>query len=146
MNLTDELRKLADLRAEGSLTEEEFVEAKRRLLAGAGQPVESTPTEEDPSLDETYRSSRWSAGNLFFPDSLTLSADSLRFCKRGLVGAREERISYKAIASLRVTSGLFLANLSVETSGGSQPIFINGLWKSDARKIEESIRARQRAN
>jgi hypothetical protein len=44
---------------------------------------------------------------------------------------------------VRVTNGVFLANLSIETSGGSQPIFINGLWKSDARQIQEAVRVFQ---
>ena len=68
------------------------------------------------------------------------------FRKRSLIGSREEHINYKAVASVRVKNGLFLANLSIETSGGSQPIFINGLWKSDAQEVQDLIRAYQRAD
>ena len=39
MTLGDELSKLADLRAAGTLTEEEFVRAKERLLSGQHPPV-----------------------------------------------------------------------------------------------------------
>jgi hypothetical protein len=153
MNLTDELRKLADLRAEGHLTDEEFAAAKRRLLledraqpeseaveadSGAAGPVEALP-------EKVFQSSRWSAGNLFFPDSLALASDGMLFRKRGLIGSREEHINYKAVASVRVKNGLLLANLSIETAGGSQPIFINGLWKSDAQEVQDLIRAYQRA-
>jgi hypothetical protein len=152
MNLTDELQKLADLRKEGSLTDVEFADAKRRLLAqegnaGATPPRSGAdgPASLAPVADATYRSSRWSRGNFFFPDSLTLASDGILFRKGRLFGSSEERISYKAIASLRVTNGVFLANVSVETSGGSQPIFINGLWKSDARAVQEGIRDFQRA-
>lgn len=153
MNLTDELRKLADLRAEGQLTDEEFAAAKRRLLleeqtqassAGFASPSDSA-ARADPLPEATFKSSRWSAGNLFFPDSLTLASDGMLFRKRGLIGSREEHINYKAVASVRVKNGLFLANLSIETSGGSQPIFINGLWKSDAQQVQNLIRAYQRA-
>lgn len=152
MNITDELRKLADLRAEGNLNDEEFAEAKRRLLAGApdAAPSVSTPKADaaavagDPIPERSYRSSRWSAGNLFFPDSLTLASDGMLFRKRSLFGSREEHINYQAVASLRVKNGIFLASLSIETTGGSQPIFINGLWKSDAREIQEVIRTFQR--
>ena len=149
MNLTDELRKLADLRAEGRLTEQEFAEAKRKLLAAdSGAAVGATPGTGDgrsvfsaPRVAEkTYWSSRWSSGNLFFRDSVTLAGDGILFRKGRMFGSQEERINYRSVASVRVTNGVFLANLSIETSGGSQPIFINGLWKSDARKIQESLR------
>jgi len=148
MTIADELQKLAGLRKDGSLTDAEFAEAKRRLLAhGAGGAAVPPPGNGDPAPgpEETYRSSRWSAGNIFFPDSLTLSGDGILFRKGRLFGSSEERINYKAIASIRVANGVFLASLSVETSGGSQPIFINGLWKSDARAIQEGIRNFQRA-
>jgi Short C-terminal domain/Bacterial PH domain len=153
MNITDELRKLADLRAEGSLTDEEFAAAKRRLLAADGPEAkppasvleaEPVTANRDAIPEKTYRSSRWSSGNLFFPDVLVLAGDGLLFRKRSLFGSREEHINYKAVASLRVKNGVFLANLSIETTGGSQPIFINGLWKSDAREVQDVIRACQR--
>jgi hypothetical protein len=152
MNIADELQKLANLRSEGNLTDGEFADAKRRLLAQAGEEgAGRTPVNEgdraapaSPVDDERYQSSRWSAGNMFFPDSLTLASDGILFRKGRFFGSSEERISYKAIASLRVKNGIFLSSISVETSGGSQPIFINGLWKSDARKIQDSIRSFQR--
>jgi len=153
MNIADELQKLASLRKDGSLTDDEFADAKRRLLAKEGELGATEPlTSEEKQLaavkpieELTYRSSRWSRGNLFFPDSLTLASDGILFRKGRLFGSSEERINYKALASLRVANGLFLSSLSVETSGGSQPIFINGLWKSDAKKIQGEIRAFQMA-
>jgi hypothetical protein len=152
MNIADELQKLADLRREGSLSDAEFADAKRWLLAGERAEGGAPPVVAPPlpaataaSLEErTYRSSRWSTGNLFFPDALTLSSDGILFRKGKMIASSEERISYKAIASVRVKNGLFLCSISVETTGGSQPIFINGVWKSDGRKIQEGIREFQR--
>jgi hypothetical protein len=152
MNIADELQKLAALRRDGNLTDEEFADAKRRLLSQAGEagaarpePAEAPAAEPAAAAEEkTYRSSRWSAGNTFFPDSLTLSSDGILFRKGRFFGSSEERINYKAIASLRVKNGIFLSSISVETSGGSQPIYINGLWKSDARMIQDGIRSFQR--
>jgi hypothetical protein len=152
MNIADELQKLAALRKEGSLTDEEFADAKRRLLSqerdeAAGRPpaaAQGAPAPGDQTEEVRFQSSRWSAGNTFFPDSLTLAGDGILFRKGRFFGSSEERISYKAIASLRVKNGIFLSSISVETSGGSQPIFINGLWKSDAARIQESIRSFQR--
>lgn len=151
MSMTDELRKLADLHQEGHLTDAEFAEAKRMLLvSGAAANPLPSPTDKPSASDaagetieKTYQSSRWSAGNLFFPDRLTLADDGMLFRKGALFGSSAEHISYRAIASIRVKNGIFLANITIETSGGSQPIFINGLWKSEARDIQDAIRAFQ---
>ena len=155
MSITDELRKLADLRAEGQLSDAEFADAKRRLLAENGSrpvsegqaPPSLNPLPEgwEADTEKRFRSSRWSSGNFFFPDSLLLATDGILFRKGSLFGSREERINYRAVASIRIRNRIFLATLSIETSGGSQPIYINGLWKSEAREIQDIIRAFQRA-
>src|ERR1019366_1585595 len=152
MNLSDELRKLAELRREGVLTEQEFGDAKRKLLAQdsdlrllSSSKVEEVGIADDAGriAEKTYWSSRWSANNLFFRDSVVLASDGIVFRKRSLFGSKEEHINYRAIASIRIKNGIFLSNISIETSGGSQPIFINGLWKVDAKKIQDGIRASQ---
>jgi hypothetical protein len=150
LNLTDELQKLADLRASGQLTAEEFAGAKRQLLAQAPDfpppPAGQALGSANPLpriAEKTYWSSRWSAGNVFFRDSITLANDGLLFRKGRMFGFQEERINYRAIASIRITNRLLLATLSVETSGGSQPVFINGLWKSDAHQIQDAVRVFQ---
>jgi hypothetical protein len=152
MNLTDELRKLSELHRAGQLTDQEFSDAKRRLIAeNQGQtspaPLAREPVTASPGSragEKTFQSSRWSTGNLFFPDRLTMADDGMLFRKGALFGSSEEHISYQAVASFRVTNGIFLSNISIETSGGSQPIFMNGLWKSDAREIQDRLRAHQK--
>ncbi|HIE25211.1 MAG TPA: hypothetical protein EYP74_04345, partial [Anaerolineales bacterium] len=52
----------------------------------------------------------------------------------------EEIISYGKIASVKLKTRMFFADLTIETSGGSQPIFINGLGKNDAQEIKNAIR------
>jgi len=150
MNLTDELSKLAELHRQGSLSDEEFANAKQSLIAeNRADPAASTAGSRTAALptaaveERTYQSSRWSAGNLFFPDRLTLAGDGMLFHKRRMFGSNQEHINYRAVASLRVKNGIFLSNLTIETSGGTQPIFINGLWKSDARAIQETLRVAQ---
>jgi hypothetical protein len=66
------------------------------------------------------------------------------FRKGALFGSSEEHINYRAVASFRIKNGIFLSNVSIETSGGSQPIFINGLWKSEAKEIQDTLRAFQK--
>ncbi len=151
MNISDELRKLVELYQEGHLSDREFAAAKERILdKGRTHPPispvgESIAVRESSGIEEkSYRSSRWSSGNLFFPDTLTLAGDGMVFRKGALFGSSEEHINYRAIASVRVRNGIFLAEICIETSGGSQPIFINGIWKSEAREIQDKIRLFQR--
>ncbi|HWA27933.1 MAG TPA: SHOCT domain-containing protein [Lacunisphaera sp.] len=147
MNLTDELNKLAGLHRDGQLSEAEFAAAKSRLLAAdlpAAVPRVLAAPPPVAIKRKAYKSSRWSAGNLFFPDRLIVAEDGLHFRKGTLFGSQEEHINYRAIASLRISRGIFLANLDIETSGGSQPIHVNGLWKSAAREIQAAVQAAQR--
>ena len=149
MNLSEEIQRLAELHQKGHLTDDEFTAAKRRLILedGAGQSSASSAGTgvgtEAPIAEKRFKSSRWSSGNFFFPDSLTLASDGILFSKGAMFGSNEERIAYRALASVRVKHGMFLSDISLETSGGSQPIFMNGLWKSEAREIQETIRAHQ---
>lgn len=152
MSITDELRKLADLRREGHLTEQEFAEAKRQiLLQGKAEPkpkLNGRNGELTESLiqaeEKTYCSSRWTSGNMFFPDAIILVSDGIVFRKGSLFGSREEHINYKAVASFRITNGILFSTISIETSGGSQPIVVNGLWKSEAKEIQDALREFQR--
>ena len=146
MNLTDELRKLAELHQEGHLNDQEFADAKRRLIAESRDepPTPSTTSEAVQLAEKSYRSSRWSSGNFFFRDILTLASDGMVFRKGALIGSSEERINYRAVASVRINNGILLSDVCIETSGGSQPIFVNGLWKSEATEIQNTIRSFQR--
>lgn len=149
MNLTVELNKLAELHQAGQLTDGEFSAAKTRLLETNASPAAPAVLKAPPPPGvgikaKAYSSSRWSSGNLFFPDRLTVAEDGLHFRKGALFGSQEEHINHRAIASLRVNNGILLASLDIETSGGSQPIHINGLWKSAAREIQAAVQAAQR--
>jgi phage shock protein PspC (stress-responsive transcriptional regulator) len=61
MTLSDELTKLAELRSSGSLTEEEFVRAKERLLQ-AGPTHPSDPLVSTVNSFRRSRSDRWFGG------------------------------------------------------------------------------------
>ena len=107
MNLPEELRNLAQLHEQGHLTDQEFVEAKSRLLKLADEmPIASAPPPKPvpakiipPSEEKTFKSSRWSSGNLFFPDRITLGSDGIVFRKGALFGSSEEHINYGSVAS-----------------------------------------------
>ena len=146
-HLNDELRKLAELHQEGHLNDQEFADAKRRLIIESTAEPPTLPKNSAAAVrfaEKRYRCSRWSSGNFFFPDALTLASDGMVFRKGALFGSSEERINYRAVASFQIENGIWLSNVCIETSGGSQPIFVNGLWKSDAKEILDTIRAIQR--
>ena len=91
-------------------------------------------------MDKHYTSNRLTSGNALFPDKVIVAKDGIHFIKRRLLGSDEEIISYGKIASVKLNSGILFADLTIETTGGSQPIFINGLAKGDAQEIKDVIR------
>ncbi len=65
MNVADELQKLQTLREQGALTEEEFTQAKRRVLDGTPPPAADPGMARPPSaLHQLRRSTtdRWIGG------------------------------------------------------------------------------------
>ncbi|MBM3144120.1 MAG: PH domain-containing protein [Chloroflexi bacterium] len=91
-------------------------------------------------MDKVYYSSRLTKGNFWFPDRVTVAPDGVHFLKRRIFGSDEEIINYDQIASVKINSGVLWANITIETAGGSQPVFINGLPKGGAQEIKEAIR------
>jgi hypothetical protein len=94
-------------------------------------------------MPQHFTSSRFTSGNLLFPDSISVDTDGVHYEKRGLLRSNEEVVNFRHIASVRVRTGIFFSTLQIETAGGSQPIVINGLGKADARAVRESIQKLQ---
>lgn len=94
-------------------------------------------------MNEIFQSSRFTKGNLLFPDQIQVSEDGVHYTKRKMFGSTAENINYKAIASVKVETGILFGDLTIETSGGVQPIKINGLLKGDALEIKEEIQKQQ---
>lgn len=44
---------------------------------------------------------------------------------------------------MRATHGMIWSNLTIETSGGSQPIQINGLSRSEVEAVEAAVKEAQ---
>jgi hypothetical protein len=150
MNIADELKKLADLRTQGFITDQEFEIGKRKILYDSPLPQSRSNNQASAVriLPEpiTFISSRWTAGNLCFPDMLTLDNDAIIYKKSAIVGSKEEHINYKSVASVKLKNGMIFADLIIETSGGSQSIVIQGLSKQDAQRASELIRRVQDAH
>jgi hypothetical protein len=90
-----------------------------------------------------YKSSRLTSGNHLFPTSLDVEGHQITYQKRRWFGSTEETINVDHISSVRAIHGLVFSSITIESSGGSQPIVITGLSKGDAREIERAIKANQ---
>ena len=95
-------------------------------------------------METTYTASRLFS-SFFFPAKLTVLTSGVRYSQGKLVGGNEELINYSHSASVRLKKGWFTATLEIETSGGSAPIVIPGLYKSDAIAIRDAIEKAQSA-
>jgi hypothetical protein len=94
-------------------------------------------------MKEVFQASRWTQGNLLFPSVLKVDSDGVHYHKRRLFGSTEELINVQQIASVRLRNGLLFSTMIIETAGGSQPIIIGGLKKTDARGAQNAIQRLQ---
>src|SRR3954469_23297282 len=88
---------------------------------------------------ETFKASRWTKGNLFFPTHLDVSEKSVTRRKRSLFKLDEMSMSVSKVASVHITTGMIWSEILIESSGGSDPIRSHGHHKDDARRIKEII-------
>lgn len=94
---------------------------------------------------EIYRASRWTGGNHVWPTQIAVLPSSVVRHTPKLLGSIEETISIDQVASVSLNSGLFFADVIIETTGGSRPILCNGHWKKDAQAIRDKIAAAKAA-
>ena len=92
---------------------------------------------------ETFKASRWTKGNLFFPTYIEVSDKSVTRRKRTLFSQDEESMSITKVASVHIKTGLIWSDILIESSGGSDPIRSHGHSKSDAQRIKELIESAQ---
>ena len=88
---------------------------------------------------ETFRASRWTKGNLFFPTYIEVSDKSVSRRKRSLFRVDEMSMSITKVASVHIKTGMIWSEILIESSGGSDPIQSHGHSKADARRIKELI-------
>jgi hypothetical protein len=88
---------------------------------------------------ETFKASRWTKGNLFFPTCIEVSDKAVTRRKRTLFSRDEESVSITKVASVHIKTGLIWSNILIESSGGSDPIASHGHRKADAQRIKELI-------
>ncbi len=92
------------------------------------------------------KASRLTGGNAMFPVQVAVLADHVARYKPRFLGHTEDTIPLRQIASVKVQAGPVFADVVIDTTGGSPPIVIHGLWKKDAVVLTGAIAAAQAAS
>src|SRR6185437_17051767 len=88
---------------------------------------------------DVFRASRFSSGNHLFPTQVLVSPSSVVQYTPRWIGRHEETIHMAHISSVSVDTRMFLSDVIIETSGGSDPIRCHGHHKSDAVRMKNLI-------
>ena len=88
---------------------------------------------------DVFRASRLSTGNHLFPTQVLITPTSVVQYTPRWIGKREETIHMAHIASVKIDTGMLLANVLIETSGGADPIACHGHRKGDAVRMKQLI-------
>ncbi len=92
---------------------------------------------------ETFIASRWTKGNLFFPIRIVVSPLHVSRIKPRLFSQTEESIAISQVASVKIETGIIWSRISIESTGGTDPITSHGHRKRDALRIRELIESYQ---
>jgi len=72
--------------------------------------------------------------NTLFPDKIEIDTTNVTYYKGNLVGYQSSIIARNNIASVSIGSGIFFADVIIETIGGKK-VVANGFRKRDAKEI-----------
>ena len=92
-----------------------------------------------------FKASRLSAGNHLFPAQVAVTATSLTLYRPQWIGKFEESIHMAHIASIKIDTHLLFADVTIETSGGQDPVICHGHRKGDAVEMKRVIEEFQSA-
>jgi rfaE bifunctional protein nucleotidyltransferase chain/domain len=113
--------------------------AAKDLHSDPGAPfMEAMPS-------ESFKASRWTAGNHLFPTVIEVTDKSVVRRKRCWFSKDEMSISISKVASVHVKTGLLWSEILIESSGGTDPIASHGHRKSDASRVKELIEGYQQS-
>lgn len=94
-------------------------------------------------MSETFKASRWTSGNHLFRTVIEVTETAVVRRKRSWFSVNEISIHLSKVASVRIETGLLWSDITVESTGGSDPLTSHGHTKADARRIKELIESAQ---
>lgn len=81
-----------------------------------------------------FAAHRLSGGNTLFPDRIEIDTTNVIYYKGNIFGYQSSIIARNNIASVAIGSGVFFADVIIETIGGEK-VVANGFQKRDAKEI-----------
>jgi len=103
----------------------------------------TTPQPQPSAGGETFIASRWTRGNLFFPTRIVVSPLHVSRVKPRLFSKTEESIAISQVASVQIQTGMIWSRISIDSTGGTDPITSHGHRKRDALRVRELIETYQ---
>ena len=94
-------------------------------------------------MTETFKASRWTQGNHLFTTVIEVSESAVVRRKRSWFSVNEISIHLSKVASVRIDTGMLWSDITIESTGGSDPLTSHGHSKADARRIKELIETAQ---
>jgi hypothetical protein len=88
---------------------------------------------------ETFRASRWTRGNFFFPTVIEVTDKAVCRRRRTWLSQDEMSMSISKVASVHIRTGMMWSEILIESSGGTDPLSSHGHSKADALRIKELI-------
>ena len=92
-----------------------------------------------PKGDNVFRASRLTKGNRIFPAQVVISRTSVTLLQPQWIGKREESAHIAHISSIEIDTNMLFSDVSVETTGGHNPLVCHGHTKGDAVRIKQVI-------
>jgi hypothetical protein len=103
-----------------------------------------TTSPQPPSAaGETFIASRWTRGNHIFPTRIVVSPLHVSRVKPRWFSQTEESIAISQVASVQIKTGVIWSEISIDSTGGTDPITSHGHRKADALRIRELIETYQ---
>ncbi len=90
-------------------------------------------------MEHRFQTSRFTRGNVVFPTVMVVTDRHVTRIKSSLVGCVEESISLRQVSSVTVSRGAIFADVTVHSSGGTDPLKSHGLRNAEARRLKDVI-------
>jgi hypothetical protein len=101
-------------------------------------------TTENSNSTKSFKASRLTRGNHFFPTRIEVGPEHVIRVKPRLFGRSEESILVSKVASVEISVGIFWSDIRIESTGGTDPIESHGHRKKDAIEIRSMVEQYQK--
>jgi hypothetical protein len=89
--------------------------------------------------EHVFRASRLTSGNRIFPAQVLITQNSVTLLQPQWIGKREESAHIAHISSIEIDTNVMFSDVSIETTGGHNPLVCHGHTKGDAVRMKHVI-------